>query len=388
MNCPFVILAGKNDIRVSEFQKALSRQSLSAAHIITYREYIRSPEVLYKTPANNNFILRIDSPGRDLKAQALITELGIPALKKANKPYESVQNITANSQEKGRIIAPNQFYYGFKHILQQIENQIDQHTDIQVMNHPFDIQLAFDKYACQRYLLANDIPIAEPFEEIHNYQQLRDAMKVKKIPRVFIKLKHGSSASGIIALETSKDRVQIKTTIETERRKNHLTLFNSRKIRQSNDEAYIESLVDILCTMEVQVERWIPKAQLSGHNVDLRILMIAGKAQHKVLRMSHTPMTNLHLLNQRAEVELLKNKMSKQAWESLIDSCEKVAKLFPKSLYIALDVVVSIGLKKHFILEVNAFGDLLKNTFYKGLSPQEAQINHFKTSHKRCNQKK
>ena len=130
--------------------------------------------------------------------------------------------------------------------------------------------------------------------------------------------------------------------------------------------------------MEVQVERWIPKAQVDDYNVDLRILMIAGKAQHQVLRMSKSPMTNLHLLNQRADANRLKQKMTIEAWDAMIHSCERAAKVFSKSLYIALDVVVSINLKQHFIIEVNAFGDLLKDTYFNGLSPQEAEIYQLK----------
>jgi hypothetical protein len=74
--------------------------------------------------------------------------------------------------------------------------------------------------------------------------------------------------------------------------------------------------------------------------------------------------------------------MSEEAWSSLIQSCEAVAKLFPKSLYIALDVVVSINLKHHFILEVNAFGDLLKGVSYKSLNPQEAEVAQLKNDYR------
>ena len=55
----------------------------------------------------------------------------------------------------------------------------------------------------------------------------------------------------------------------------------------------------------------MPKAGLAGHVFDLRVVVIAGRARHAVVRMSRGPMTNLHLLNRRGafsstEFELVK----------------------------------------------------------------------------------
>lgn len=390
---PFIILASENDIRVQLFQQALQQQGLSKATLISYQEFIHSPDILgvslkkaFETTQEHHTkqhtcILRIDSPGRDLSVHADILMAGISHKKQQRQSYVSKQDILLNMQDKGRVIAPDQYYAGFCHILNHIQNQLIKYPHVSVMNPPKDILLAFDKYQCQQFLFAHGISIPTPLEQITSYEHLRESMKKQKIPRVFIKLKHGSSASGIIAFETAGDRVQIKTTLESVKAKDgELTLYNSRKIQRSKDEKHIKQLIDKLCKMQVQVERWIPKAQIKGFNVDLRILMIAGKAHHKVLRMSHSPITNLHLLNKRGDVDLIREKMSKQAWSAMIKSCEKVAKLFPKSLYLALDVAVSINFKQHYILEVNAFGDLLKGVTYKGLSPQEAEISHLISS--------
>lgn len=377
-----VILASENDPRVIGFQQALQQHGLSQARLVNYLDFIDTPEQLANT-VNQPFILRIDSPGRDKAVHKKILETGIAPLKSANQAFTDKLCIQQGINDKGRLVAPYQYFLGFSEVMRQLKGQLLASPGIEVMNSPDEILLAFDKYRCQNFLWEHDIAIPTLLGTVLDYESLREMMKQKNIPRVFLKLRHGSAATGIIALEANKQCIQIKTTIESlENNLGEITLYNTRKIQRSTNQSYIKKLVDKLCKMEVYAERWIPKAQVDGYNVDLRILMIAGKAHHKVLRMSHSPMTNLHLLNKRGDVAVLKNKMSKSAWDSLIHSCEKVATLFPQSLYIALDVVVSINLKHHFILEVNAFGDLLKGVTYNKLNPYEAEIAHLKNDHR------
>jgi hypothetical protein len=102
--------------------------------------------------------------------------------------------------------------------------------------------------------------------------------------------------------------------------------------------------------------------------------VIGGEVCHQVLRMSRSPITNLHLLNQRSGVASLQEKMSDEAWQSLQATCLKVAGLFPGCTYFALDMVVDSSLKNHVVLEVNAFGDFVKDVWHRGLSPYDCEI--------------
>jgi hypothetical protein len=87
--------------------------------------------------------------------------------------------------------------------------------------------------------------------------------------RVFVKLRHGAGAAGVVALETSATRVQARTTVECVDTSGGLVLFNSRRISKTTNEAAIKELIDRLCQMEVHVGRWIPKAQVAGKSVDM-----------------------------------------------------------------------------------------------------------------------
>jgi len=371
----FVLLASDDDPRVCAFQGALQQQGLMPAKLISYCNFIAHPKVLVDALRQQACILRIDSPGRDQRAYAAILEQGISSLRAAKLDYQSVVNIQQQTQQKGRMIAPYQFYAGLKIVMRKIKQILIELPEVQVMNHPDDILLAFDKYRCQRYLQQHNIPVPELLGSIPHYDALRQKMRDSKMPRVFIKLTHGASASGIIALESSGDKIQIRSTVDYQPKTK--ALYNTRRLTHSRDEAEIVILVNALCKMEVYAERWMPKAQVAQHTVDVRFLVIAGKVQHSVLRMSKSPITNLHLLNQRADTRLLQQKMSVVAWQAILTSCEQVAALFPQSLYIALDVAVAVSLNRHVVLEVNAFGDLLKAVLYQGLTPQEAEIRHF-----------
>ncbi len=376
----FVLLASDHDPRVVAFQNALQQQGLMPATFISYCDFITQPERLTHELTQydkRKIILRIDSTGRDPHAYAAILQHGILPLRATKRPYQTADTIQQHIQQKGRMIAPYQFYAGFKSVMQQVKQillSLPDSSDVQLMNHPDDILLAFDKHRCQRYLQQHKIPVPELLGSLSSYAELRQKMRQHNMPRAFIKLKHGASAAGIIALESSANKIQIRSTVEYQPKTK--ALYNTRRLTRSRDENEIAELINALCQMDVYAERWIPKAQIEGHIVDVRIVVIGGKAQHSVLRMSKSPITNLHLLNQRADTLLLQQQMGATAWQAVLTTSEQVAALFPQSLYIALDIAVAVNFKKHVVLEVNAFGDLLKAVLYRGLTPQEAEIQH------------
>jgi hypothetical protein len=47
---------------------------------------------------------------------------------------------------------------------------------------------------------------------------------------------------------------------------------------------------------------------------------------------------------------------------------------FPGSLYAGIDLLIANGFRKHAILEVNAFGDLLPNVLWNGRDTYTAEI--------------
>ena len=70
----------------------------------------------------------------------------------------------------------------------------------------------------------------------------------------------------------------------------------------------------------------------------------------------------------------LLDRMRDDARGSIDASASKVARLFPGALQLGLDVAVATGMKRHYVLEVNAFGDLLKDVERDGLDPYDVQV--------------
>jgi hypothetical protein len=115
---------------------------------------------------------------------------------------------------------------------------------------------------------------------------------------------------------------------------------------------------DRLCLEKVHVEQWLPKAQWLGGNFDLRIVTIAGQARHAVARLSRSPFTNLNLGNQRGDIAALVEHLGPQ-WEEIRTTAARTAAQFPRSFTLGLDLLVQPGFRRHVVLEVNAFGNLL-----------------------------
>src|SRR5690606_10266155 len=99
-----------------------------------------------------------------------------------------------------------------------------------------------------------------------------------------------------------------------------------------------------------------------------------GEPRHMVLRRSRSCLTNLHLLNKRGDATLLRNRMDEAAWARMLDTCRRVAQLFPRTLHLGIDLAVGVDLRRHAVLEVNAFGDLLKGVTDQGQTTWDAQV--------------
>ncbi|BAZ17613.1 hypothetical protein NIES4071_94930 [Calothrix sp. NIES-4071] len=55
-------------------------------------------------------------------------------------------------------------------------------------------------------------------------------------------------------------------------------------------------------------------------------------------------------------------------------TCEQAAKLFPRSLYCGVDLLILPDWKQHAILEINAFGDLLPGILWNGMDTYTSEV--------------
>jgi hypothetical protein len=229
---------------------------------------------------------------------------------------------------------------------------------------PAEIAVMFDKRLTHARLAAGGVPVPRTLDQgegrVSGWEELRERLTRARMPRVFVKPAHGSSASGVVALEFGPGgRAAATTSAELgEAADGGTALFNSLRVRRYTREAELRALFDVLAREPLHVEQWLPKATQQGRSVDLRVVVTAGRATHAVVRTSRHPMTNLHLGGARGDLAALRE-VAGPAWLDVLETCERTARLFPASLGVGIDVLPAIGWRAHAVGEVNAFGDLL-----------------------------
>lgn len=371
-----VILVGVPDGRRTQmFQAALARAGAPAALVVSYTELLGGRASLSDLVLPGSLV-RIDSPGRDFATELALLKAGADE-DDAEGDYARATRGTLEALEfeRGRIHWPRQWYLGFRRVLRMLEEQLLASRTHRPMNDPAEVALMFDKPECQRRLSEHGISVPRSLGTVNSFDELREVMRAQSCARVFVKLAHGSSASGVVAYQTDGWRHRATTTVEVVSRSGRTLLYNSRRVRTLTDAREIALLLDELCRHRVHVERWFPKAGVEGRIFDLRVLVVKGRAGHTVVRLSRHTLTNLHLLNERGSVETVASKMGEAAWADALRTCQQALKFaLPRSLYAGVDLAVAPDFRGHAVLEVNAFGDLLPGVLDGGLDTYAAEL--------------
>jgi len=377
-----IILGHQSDPRVQGFLQALQQRGVNDASVIDYTADWSQPLPSLVKP---DTLLRIESPGFDLAAIRQLMQRGNSQLEAEGLTPLSSREMTELTVENGAFIPPHAVYFGLRQRLFELQDLLADTSHISCMNHVPDILTFYDKQACHQQLAQHDIPQARPLYNIQSYDALRDAMQQQGLANVFIKTRYGSGASGIIALKTAGNKagnagrtgtkLHAYTTLEQADGSLHKgRLYNRRKLVTLTTESQLKPLVNQLCQWGVHCEAWLPKASIDGQRCDCRLVVVNGEPEFAVLRKSHTPMTNLHLLNDRADIATLRDIMDQQDWESLLNTARKLSAIFPKSFHFSPDIAVHQNKQRHSVLEVNAFGDYIRHCQVNGMNTYEWEL--------------
>jgi glutathione synthase/RimK-type ligase-like ATP-grasp enzyme len=362
------------------FEQALFRKSQSTFLVISYEELLLSKSVaqflirrlenLHCTRLN----VKIESPGENFEVTNRLTALG--TLQCSDRlSYDTAISLTF---DKGRFRYLKEWSLGFHHILREIEKTltrwaVDTDCRIHYLNTPQAILSMLDKHACQRQLQAQGItsPALVSFTDaVHDginaamdFRALTQYLVANHYYSVFIKPRYGSSAAGVMALRMKPDGSQyvLRTSLELVQDKDGTRCYNSLKVRTYTRFSDIAALYKIVVQEGAYIERWLPKAQLGGLNFDLRVVVINGKASHYVTRCSKSPMTNLHLGNQRGDV--LNHPQGNDILSKAYAAAESAVQVIAGAGCVGVDIVISGTRLSPYVIELNAFGDLLPEIF-------------------------
>jgi hypothetical protein len=363
---------------VAFFREAAARLNLPQPRVIAYEDLLgQDCPIPLLDHVNSGSLVRVESPGENAVVEAALIRRGA-LLEGAS--LEEAEQYAATAQEHGRIAYPRLWYLGYCDLLAAMARALAA-REVHWMNHPAEIPLLFDKAACLQRLAALGIPTPPAIEAGQGsfacYDDVRAALDAAGVRRAFVKLRYGSSASGVVALARAPGRVRATTSAQLVREADEIKLYNSLRLREYSDEREVAAIIDQLCRHEIHVEQWLPKADFQGRVFDLRVLVIAGRPRHVVLRTSRGPITNLHLGNQRGDLDSLLERWPAEAREAAWQSCRLVATAFPQSRYFGVDLLLLPGLKRHAILETNAYGDLLPGVFHEGDDTYTAELRSY-----------
>lgn len=352
----FLTIGSASSRRVQFWEKALKNHNINH-EILSYDQIWNTPIDAFPKIIEPTY-LRITSPGEDFELKKLLLKIG---------GFAKAENLFF---EKGLILPQTNWYRGWCIVLQKIENYVSSNPLVKIINSPTSIQLAFHKLKCQRFL--SDLGISTPkilLDKVSDYNSLIDFLEKEKIYQVFIKPYHGSSASGVMAFRQSKGKQVLYTTIELKDNR----LFNHLKLQKYSSPSKIKTIIDLMTPSGLFVEEWIRKKTFQKKSVDFRVLVVDGKAAFVVPRMSKHLITNLHLGNEKGNIESVENAWGNELVNNGKELAEDAVKSIGGMFYAGVDVAIS-NQGKAYILEVNAFGDMLLNISYEGLDTYEFEL--------------
>lgn len=324
----FAVVGTPGDRRPGLFAAACRSSGLPEPRLVPWTDVLSGAEIALE-PGE---LLRIDSPGEDPAADVLLRGPGHPARLGGGRRRHRAFTAAL------RRLAAAAPAFGAR-LLGDVE----------------EIEVMFDKRLSHARMLAAGVPVPPALPDVDGYAALRSRMDEAGERRVFVKPAHGSSASGVVALQTAPGRVRAVTSAAT----TPDGLFNSLRVRAYETEDEVAALIDALAPDGLHVERWLPKAMVGGRAFDLRVVVIGGEPTHAVVRTSRHPMTNLHLGGARGDLGAVRRALGEAGWKRALDVCARAAACFPGSLMVGVDLLVGIGLRRLEVAEVNAFGDLL-----------------------------
>jgi hypothetical protein len=359
----WIVIGNPENRRVGLFGQALSEHGLRPAKVLSYLDLLCNEGLFARSLADSGpCLVRIESPGENHQVERLLIARG--AGDAAGISRAAALRLRF---DRGRIRHTHAWQAGFYSLLEEIERALAQHPDATALNCPSAIRLLFDKPRCHAFLSQRGISVPRALPPVASYDELRAAISAAGLSRVFVKLACGSSASGVVAFSAAGKQALAVTPMELERVRGQPRFYNNLRLSRYTRERDLRTLFDFLFQEGAHVEEWLPKASQGGRNFDLRILTIAGQPCHGVVRTSRSPITNLHLGNRRGELAALQAAAGDR-WEIVEQLCRDAASALPTAHCVGWDVLITPGFRRAYILEGNAFGDLLPGILHMGRS--------------------
>jgi glutathione synthase/RimK-type ligase-like ATP-grasp enzyme len=306
-------------------------------------------------------VVRLESPGKDDGVTRLLLEAGA-----RDDPAEPPRAWRSLELPRGLLLRPGLWYRGFRRVLRGLRAAFDRRPHLAPTACPLAVAAMFDKTATAARLHAAGVPVPNWLEEPRDvFAEVADSDCGRGWPTVYLKLNTGSSATGIIALRSDGAQFHGTTTLAEIGGQ----FFNSRRLLHLTGEP-LERAAGFLLAEGAFAQEGIPMAQLDGQNCDVRVVCVHGRPAAAIFRLSSGPMTNLHLGGRRGDFGRCRAAVPTRDWLDALDHCADAAGCLDSAVA-GVDLVFERGFGRHYVLEVNAFGD-----FFPGWADSQGRSVH------------
>jgi hypothetical protein len=365
---PFLLIANPENRRVSLFQDALASLGEAPAQVLSWLDILSDIRCLEHI-ANEPRLVRIDSFGEDFDVEKLLMIRGYPQAKREDVWTLAPDHVRRLRFDRGRIWPPRQQYLGLVAVLHEIDEVLAGKEQWQVLNQPSTIIDLFDKRITANMYETLGLSVARHWPNLRNYEQMAAQLTEAGVGQAFVKFSSTSSASCLGIWRQTEGKVCFQTTMES----SSFAMYNSLRLREYTQPTKVAELVTFLLREGAQVEERIEKATLDGNYFDCRVVVIDGEPLFWLVRQSEHEITNLHLGGRRGNREQLFALIPPELMAEAHEACRTVFRAH-RSFQIGLDLMFSSDLKRYYIVEANAFGDLLPNLTLDGWNVYQTQI--------------
>lgn len=332
-------------------------------HVVSWLDVIASHGNLDTTLGQMSVLdepshyVRIESPARGTEMMRAMLTAG-RCLESGS--FQSQVDPASKSFARGELVSPGQLYRGFQTVLSGMDTWLKTHRFAgQISACPLSIAEMFDKNATSERLDSESIAVPDrlPFESdldrsrLELGRELLNEIRRSGMQGVYVKLAHGSSASGMIYLDCRGAKTRNLSTMVLL----DASFFNTRNIQSLEGDHLLRAL-GFLVQNGVCVQREVRKALIGGESFDLRVIVINGRVEFTIFRLSESPFTNLHLGGRRGDWDSCRAAIPQRAWLDAMDDCLRAASLYHTDR-VGVDLAFERDFRGHSILELNPFGD-------------------------------
>ncbi len=347
----FLIIGDQTGRRVKNFSNCLTELQLSY-QVIDWSDLLMDYTILEKNLTEQT-IIKLEPPEKNMEIYRNLLLAG--AEQAGHLGRKEIEQLDFSNYS---IVAPAQWYAGVETVFSKLKETVAQ-ARVFCMNDPTEMLKMMDKQQTYRILVegaeAGWFALPKKFDGLSSYEELKDFFESKPVS-LFIKLRYGSGSTGVLAYRSHPRLAQEKlyTSLNYTTQNGKRIFFSNYGVHQFQEREVIKILVDWVLQNGAVIEAWIPKATYQGYAYDTRCFVLNQKAEYLISRLSKTPITNLHLKNQRREsAEIL----SAEQLQLLRQAGARVMQLFKNSLYAGIDLINTSG-DRVYVIDLNPFGDL------------------------------